>query len=115
VVPIQAHAVLSMRALVTQARTNLAGHARRHTVVVDKGFWEGTDLWWLDQHDLLVGVPTKDTMAVTVDAQAQAAAGEGVTVGRRAHTVRHGPGNTASTERLETEVVGIVGLTTDDP
>jgi hypothetical protein len=114
VVPIQEHEVLSMRALVTQARTNLAGHARLHKVVFDKGFLDGTDLWWLDQHDILFVVPAKDHMAVTVDAQAQAAAGEGVTVGRRAHTVRHGHGKTASTERLETEVVGIVGLTTYD-
>jgi hypothetical protein len=30
------------------------------------------------------------------------------------HTVRQGQGNTAWTERLETEVVGITGLTTDD-
>jgi hypothetical protein len=53
-------------------------------------------------------------MAVTADARAQAAAGEAITVGRRAHTVRHGQGKTAWTERLETEVVGITGLTTDD-
>jgi hypothetical protein len=53
-------------------------------------------------------------MAVTVDAQAQAAAGEGITIGRRVHTVRHGQGKTAWSERLETEVVGIVALTTDD-
>jgi hypothetical protein len=59
-------------------------------------------------------VPAKDNMAATVDAQAQAAAGEGVTVGRRAHTVRHGQGKTAWTERLETEGVGITGLTTYD-
>jgi DDE family transposase len=114
VVPIQEHEVLSMRALVTQAQTNLAGHARLHKVVFDKGFLDGTDLWWLDQHDILFVVPAKANMAVTVDAQAQAAAGEGVTVGHRAHTVRHGHGQTASTERLETEVVGIVGLTTYD-
>ena len=30
------------------------------------------------------------------------------------HTVRHGQGRTAWTERLETEVVGITGLTTYD-
>ena len=53
-------------------------------------------------------------MAVTVDARAQAAAGAGITVGRRVHTVRHGQGNTAWAERLETEVVGSTGLTTDD-
>jgi hypothetical protein len=114
VVPIQEHEVLSMRALVTQAQTNLAGHARLHKVIFDKGFLDGADLWWLDQHRILFVVPAKDHMAVTVDAQAQAAAGEDVTVGRRAHTVRHGQGKTAWTERLETEVVGIAGLTTYD-
>jgi Transposase DDE domain len=114
VVPIQEHETLSLRALVTQARTNLAGHARLHKVVFDKGFLDGVDLWWLAQRDMLFVVPAKDNMAVTIDAQAQAAAGEGVSVGRRAHTVRHGQGKTAWTERLETEVVGITGLTSYD-
>jgi hypothetical protein len=41
VVPIQEHETLSLRALVTQARTNLAGHARLHKVVFDKGFLDG--------------------------------------------------------------------------
>ncbi len=113
-VPIQEHETLSLRALITQARTNLASHARLHKVVFDKGFLDGVDLWWLAQHGLRFVVPAKDTMAVTVDAQAQAAAGEGVTVGRRVHTVRHGQGRTAWTERLETEVVGITGLTIYD-
>jgi DDE family transposase len=114
VVPIQEHETLSLRALVTQARTNLASHARLHKVVFDKGFLDGVDLWWLAQHGMLFVVPAKGNMAVTVDAQAQAAAGEGVTVSRRVHTVRHGQGKTAWTERRETEVVGIVGLTTYD-
>jgi hypothetical protein len=114
VVPIQEHEVLSMRALVTQARTNLAGHARLHKVVFDRGFLDGVDLWWLDQRGITFVVPAKDNMAATVDARAQAAAGEGIAIGRRAHTVRHGQGKTAWTERLETEVVGITGLTSDD-
>jgi hypothetical protein len=38
--------------------------------------------------------------------------GEGVTIGRQTNTVRHGQGGAAWTERLETEVVGITGLTT---
>jgi hypothetical protein len=41
VVPIQEHETLSLRALVTQARINLAGHARLHKVVFDKGIWDG--------------------------------------------------------------------------
>jgi Transposase DDE domain len=112
--PIQEHETHWTRALVTQARTNLAGAARLHTVVFDKGFLDGTDLWWLDQQGLRFVVPAKANMAVTADARAQAAAGDGVTVGRRVHTVRHGQGKAAYTERLETEVVGITGLTTYD-
>ena len=114
VVPIHEHEVLSMRALVTQARANLAGATRLHKVVFDRGFLDGVDLWWLDQHGMTFVVPAKDNMAVTADARAQAAAGEGITVGRRVHTVRHGQGREAWTERLETEVVGITGLTTYD-
>jgi hypothetical protein len=41
VVPIQEHETLSLQALVTQARTNLAGHARLHKVVFDRGFLDG--------------------------------------------------------------------------
>jgi hypothetical protein len=114
VVPIQEHQTLSLRALITQARTNLASPARLHKVVFYKRFWDGVDLWWLAQHGRSLVVPAKDNMPVTVDAQAQAVAGEGVTVGRRVHTVRHGQGRAAWTERLETEVVGITGLTTYD-
>lgn len=114
VVPIQEHETLSLRALVTQARINLAGYARLHKVVFDKGFLDGTDLWWLDQQGIRFVVPAKANMAVTADARAQAAAGEEIMVGRRAHTVRHGQGKAAWRERLETEVVGITGLTTDD-
>ena len=111
---IEEHETHWTRALVTQARANLAGAARLHKVVFDKGFLDGTDLWWLDQQGLLFVVPAKANMAVTADARAQAAAGEGITVGRRVHTVRHGQGKVARTERLETEVVGITGLTTYD-
>jgi hypothetical protein len=37
-----------------------------------------------------------------------------MTIGRWAQTVRHGRGKPAWTERLETELVGMAGLTTDD-
>jgi hypothetical protein len=53
-------------------------------------------------------------MAVVVDARAQTIVGEDIAVGCRRHTVRHRHGQTACTERLETEVVGITGLTTYD-
>jgi Transposase DDE domain len=111
---IEEHETHWTRALVTQARANLAGHARLQKVVFDRGFLDGTDLWWLDQQGMSFVVPAKTNMAVTADARAQAAAGEGITHGRRVHTVRHGQGKAARTDRIETEVVGITGLTTYD-
>jgi Transposase DDE domain len=111
---IQDHEALWARALVTPAQMNLTGYARLHKVVFDKGFLDGTTLWWLDQHEIIFVVPAKDNMAVTADARAQAMAGEDITVGRRVHSGRYGQGKTAWTERLETEVVGIRGLTTYD-
>jgi Transposase DDE domain len=113
--PIQEHEVLWARALVTQARMNLAGYAHLAKVVFDKGFLDGTTLWWLDQQGIRFVVPAKANMAVTADARALAAAGEGVTVGHRVHTVRHGQGHGAWTARLEPAVVGITGLTSDEP
>ncbi len=111
---IQEHEALWTRALVTQARMHLAGDARLAKVVFDQGFLDGSTLWWLDQQDIRFVVPAKTNMAVTADARAQAAAGEELTVGRRVHIVRHGQGKEAWSEQLETEVVGITGLTTYD-
>jgi hypothetical protein len=44
VVQIQAHEALWTRALVTQARANLAGYACLYKVVFERGFLAGTDL-----------------------------------------------------------------------
>jgi hypothetical protein len=112
VVPIHEQETRSLRALVTQARPNLDGHARQHKVVLDKGFRAGVDRWWLEQRGITLVVLAKDNMAVTADARAHAMSGDGLPSGRGAHTVRQGQGNTAWSDRLETEVVGVAGLTT---
>jgi hypothetical protein len=109
-----AHEALWTRALVTPARLNLAGTARRHKGVFEKGVVDGSTWWWLDQPGISCVVPAQAKMAVVADARAQAVAGEDRTVGCRVHTRRHGQGNAAGTARLVTEVVGITGLTTDD-
>jgi Transposase DDE domain len=112
--PIEEHETHWTQALIIQDRTNLPGVARLHKVIFDKGFLDGTDLWWLDQHGICFVVPAKANIAVTADARAQVAAGEGLTHGCRVHSLRHGQGKAARTERLETAVVGITGLTTYD-
>jgi hypothetical protein len=112
--PIQAHEALWTRALVTQARLNLQGSARRHKVLFETGVLAGATLWWLAEQEIALVVPATAAMAVTADARAQAAAGEDLTGGRRIHTVRHGQGNRAWSERLETEVGGSTHLSPDD-
>jgi hypothetical protein len=113
--PIQEHAARWTRALVTQARRHRQGEARRHQGICATGCWDGTTRWWRDQQAVTLGGPAHAKMAGTADARAQAAAGEALTVGRRVHTRRPGQGRTAWTARLETEVIGITGLTTSDP
>ena len=113
VVKIQDHEATFTRDLVTQARANLADHARLRRMLFDRGFLDGADLWWLAQQGIGFVVPAKENMTVTADAQALAAAGTGV-VARRVHSVAHGQGKHRWTEYLETEVVGIADLTTYD-
>jgi hypothetical protein len=84
------HEVLWRRALVLQAQATLAGATRLDQLSFARGVLAGRDRWWLDQRGITWGVPATDNLAVTVDARAQAAAGEVVTLGRRVHTVRHG-------------------------
>jgi hypothetical protein len=111
---IQAHEPRWTRALLTQARRHLAGDARRPKVIGAKGWLAGTTLWGRDQPGSRLVGPAQTNMAVAADARAQAAAGAGIPVGRRVHTVRHGHGKTAGTARLESEVGGITGLTPSD-
>jgi hypothetical protein len=92
---LQEHETHWTRALIPQASTDLAGAVREHKVVFEKGFLAGTDLWWLDQSGIRFVVPAKANMVVTAYTRAQAAAGEGLTLGRLVHTVRHGQGKTA--------------------
>jgi len=106
--PIAAQATHGTRAVIPQARANLAGTARLPHVVFAQGGWAGTDRWWLNPQGLRCVGPATATRAVTADA-----AGEGRPLGRRGHTVRHGQGQGARTARLATAVGGSTGLPTD--
>jgi hypothetical protein len=83
-------------------------------VIVDYGVLDGTDRSWRDHHGRCGVVPATATMAVTVDARVQAAAGEGRTLGHRVRTGPHGQDRVTETQRLEPEGVGMTGRTIDD-
>jgi Transposase DDE domain len=97
--------------LLEQAQHNLGTRGHISTIVIDRGYLDGEDLWQVHQLGVIFVVVGKANMAVTQDAQALAK-------GERAHVrervVRHGHGKAAREERLRTELVGIEGLTTYD-
>jgi hypothetical protein len=94
-----------------QAQGHLGARGHIRTIVIDRGYLDGEDVWQVHRQGVSFVVVGKANMAVTQDAQALAK-------GERAHVrervVRHGQGRTAREERLRTELVGIEGLTTYD-
>jgi len=99
--------------LVRQAQENLGTAARITTVVIDRGYLDGEDLWALDRMDLTFVIVAKDNMVVTEDARSLAAAGEG-RVRERVEVIHHGHGRTATIEKRRTRLVGVEALTTYD-
>ncbi len=99
--------------LVRQAQENLGTAARITTVVIDRGYLDGEDLWALNRMDLTFVIVAKDNMAVTEDARSLAAAGEG-RVRERVEVIHHGHGRTAAIEKRRTRLVGVEALTTYD-
>ena len=97
--------------LLEQAQRNLGTRGQIHTIVIDRGYLDGEDLWRVDQQGVRFVVVGKANMAVTQDAQALA---KRERVRSRERVVRHGQGKTAREERLRTELVGIEALTTYD-
>jgi len=99
--------------LVRQAQENLGTAAHITTVVIDRGYLDGEDLWALNRLDLTFVIVSKDTMAVTADARSVAVAGTGY-VKERVEAIRHGHGRMATTEQRRTRLVGVEALTTYD-
>src|SRR5712692_5520227 len=88
--------------LLEQAQHNLGVRGHISTIVIDRGYLDGEDLWQVDQLGVLFVVVGKANMTITQDAQALAKR-------ERAHVrermVGHGHGKTARQVRLRTEVV----------
>lgn len=97
--------------LLEQAQRNLGAAATIGSVVIDRGYLDGADLWQLHQKGLLFVIVGKTNMAVVQDAQGLAK-GERVVV--RERVVGHGHGKKATQERLRTELVSVPALTSYD-
>jgi hypothetical protein len=97
--------------LLEQAQANLGAHAQIESIVIDRGYLDGADLWQVDQKGIRFVIVGKSNMLVVQDAQ-------GIAKGERARTrervVTHGHGKTTTEERLRTELVGIEALSSYD-
>jgi hypothetical protein len=97
--------------LLEQAQRNLGTYGRIGTIVVDRGYLDGEDLWHVHQKGIIFIICGKSSMAVTQDAQGLAKAERAVV---RERVVRRGQGKTAKDQRLRTELVGLEALTSYD-
>lgn len=97
--------------LLEQAQSNLGTFARITTIVIDRGYLDGEDLFRVHQMGLLFVIVGKTNMSVVADAQGLAQ-GERATI--RERVVRHGHGKQATQQRLRTELVGLEALTSYD-
>lgn len=110
-VPIQDYEGKWLVPLLEQAQHNLGEQGRIGTIVVDRGYLDGEDLWRVHQKGVIFIICGKTTMVVTQDAQG-IAKGERASV--RERVVRRGHGNMAKEQRVRTELVGIQALTSYD-
>jgi hypothetical protein len=110
-VPIQEYEGRWLVPLLEQAQRNLGTHAHIGTIVIDRGYLDGEDLWHVHQLGVRFVIVGKANMAVVQDAHGLA---QGERARVRERVVRHGHGKTASEERLRTEVVGLEALTSYD-
>ena len=97
--------------LLEQAQQNLGTAAHIETIVVDRGYLDGEDLWRVHQKGVIFVICGKANMAVTQDAQGLARDERAIV---RERVVRRGHGQTAKDQRLRTELVGLEALTSYD-
>jgi len=111
VVKIQEYEGSWLLPLLEQAQRNLGEQAHIDTVVIDRGYLDGDDLWRVHQKGIIFVIVGKANMAVVQDAQGLAK-GERARV--RERVVGHGHGKKATRQRLRTELVGLSALTSYD-
>jgi hypothetical protein len=97
--------------LLEQAQSNLGTYAQITTIVIDRGYLDGEDLFRVHQMGLIFVIVGKANMSVVQDAQG-VAKGERASV--RERVVHHGHGKQTTEQRLRTALVGIEALTSYD-
>lgn len=94
--------------VIQQAITNLGNHAKITSIAIDRGFMDGTLLWWLNSKGIIFYIPAKSSMNVYEDALSLVDTGCRSTRTKN-RNVGYGKNKTVVTEYWD--VVGIEKLT----
>ena len=95
--------------VIEQAIANLGEHSQIASIAIDRGFMDGTLLWWLDTRGITFYIPAKSNMAVYEDAISLSDSGI-LQIRERKRSVGAGKNKTFVTDHWE--VAGVEGLTT---
>lgn len=95
--------------VIQQAITNLSDHAKITSIAIDRGFMDGTLLWWINSEGIIFYIPAKSNMNVYEDALSLVNTGCRSTRTRN-RNIGYGKNKTVVTDYWD--VVGIEGLTT---
>ncbi len=96
------------REVIEQAVVNLGEHGKLASIVMNRGFMNGTLLWWLHTQGIIFYIPAKSNMAVYKDAISLVDTG---TLQERSKKRGVGAGKNKTFVTDHWEVVGIEGLT----
>ena len=106
---IDVHDINFARDVIQQAITNLGDHAGIASIAMDRGFMDGTLLWWLNTEGIIFYIPAKSNMEVYEDALSLIDIGYRETRNRKRY-VGYGKNKTVVIDSWD--VVGIEDLTT---
>jgi hypothetical protein len=107
---------LHILAVLEQAKENVKATSVIRSVVVDRAFLDGKNLYAIDQQGLEFVIPLKSNMGATKDARSLALDQEGSTCIEKTREVEvtHGYGKKKFTEKVVTTLVGVPGLMSCD-
>jgi len=104
---------LHLLAVLEQAKENVKESSAIDSLVIDRGFLDGKDLYEIDQQGIEFVIPLKRNMEATKDARQLALCGDSTPVTREVE-VTHGYGKKKYTERVITTLAGVPDLLTCD-
>ena len=104
---------LHILAVLEQAKENVKESSAIDSLVIDRGFLDGKDLYEIDQQGIEFVIPLKRNMEATKDARQLALCWDSTPVTREVE-VTHGYGKKKYTERVITTLAGVDDLLTCD-